>query len=393
MRVRKIILSLFVMLMTLILGLGQNISLATGDTEKSLYLSYGRYGYSSSDFIEKGAYAVSNSNNHCIFQVRDTNNATANNFYCLDATTSYTWNYHTDSSTGLQTADVSDAVVYDRPYDMISDSEIIKSLSVSEYSDVNNSNYLGQILWILDNGYIAEEDNDSERIALLAKAGIKKTKIYYCNDPYEDMRSQEVYTYVPAAYEEYVNYIENESNGVKYTDSDNNERYYRNAFNTARGNFEITYPTWIGKDGTYGYSDMGKGYYYVDTDNSIVDVDLPAELVEAVQQAAIWYYTNYKINGEDYNFYTGSDAEDMTEWLKYSVETSSNRDYKNISSYVYNPSTGKLEYSTTSGGDYEVGKMYQEQACILYDYLIDSANAANPEDNNAYAQERSCSRG
>lgn len=388
MRVRKIILSLFVMLLTLILGLGQNIALATETTNKSLYLSYGRYVYDSSEFIQKGAYAVNNGNNHCIFQIRDTNSSNANNFYCLDATTSYTWNYQTNADTGLETGNVATPVVYDRAYDMISDSEDIKQL-ISKYSAINNSNYLGQILWILDNSYVSAEDNDEERIALLARAGIKKTKVYYCNDPYEDMRSQEVYSYVPAAYEEYVNYLENESNGIKYKDENNNDRYHRTQFNQARMNYEIIYPNWIAKDGTYGYSDYGKGYFITDNDNTIINCDLPAEIVEAVQQAAIWYYTNYKITGEDYNFYTGSEAENMNNWLKYSVKTDSDREYKIMSSFVYNPDTKKLEYSNVSGGDYEVGKMYQEQACILYDYLIDSANAANPGDNNAYASESS----
>ena len=77
--------------------------------------------------------------------------------------------------------------------------------------------------------------------------------------------------------------------------------------------------------------------------------------IEAVQQAAIWYFTNAD-EGEKYNKYNN------TAWLWY---TEDGRDYSNLSGY--NPTN----VDPNSGA----GRARQEQAELLYKYLIDTAEA------------------
>ncbi len=78
--------------------------------------------------------------------------------------------------------------------------------------------------------------------------------------------------------------------------------------------------------------------------------------IEAVQQAAIWYFTNY---GEENGKY---DKYNNTAWLWY---TDDGRDYSNLSGY--NPTN----VDPNSGA----GRARQEQAELLYKYLIDTAKA------------------
>ena len=78
--------------------------------------------------------------------------------------------------------------------------------------------------------------------------------------------------------------------------------------------------------------------------------------IEAVQQAAIWYFTNY---GEENGKY---DKYNNTAWLWY---TEDGKDYSNLSGY--NPTN----VDPNSGA----GRARQEQAELLYKYLIDTAKA------------------
>ncbi len=88
--------------------------------------------------------------------------------------------------------------------------------------------------------------------------------------------------------------------------------------------------------------------------------------IEAVQQAAIWYFTNY---GEENGKY---DKYENTGWLWY---TTDGIDYQNLSGY--NPTN----VDPNSGA----GRARQEQAELLYKYLIDTAeaNASQYADGNA----------
>ena len=87
------------------------------------------------------------------------------------------------------------------------------------------------------------------------------------------------------------------------------------------------------------------------------DAKLSDDEIEAIQQAAIWYFTNYdeKVDGiQKYNKY------DNVSWLWY---TENGTDYKNLADYL--------------GGDFPpnegMGRQKQEQAEALYKYLIDKA--------------------
>ena len=87
------------------------------------------------------------------------------------------------------------------------------------------------------------------------------------------------------------------------------------------------------------------------------DAILSDDEIEAVQQAAMWYFTNYdeKVDGiQKYNKY------DNVSWLWY---TEDGKDYKNLADYI--------------GGDFPpnegIGRQKQEQAEALYKYLIDKA--------------------
>ena len=85
--------------------------------------------------------------------------------------------------------------------------------------------------------------------------------------------------------------------------------------------------------------------------------------IEAVQQAAIWYFTNY---GEENGKY---DVYDEDAWLWY---TDNGTDYQALSSY----GTDKIP---------AVGTVRREQALALYRYLVDEAKeqAANYENSDA----------
>ena len=87
------------------------------------------------------------------------------------------------------------------------------------------------------------------------------------------------------------------------------------------------------------------------------DATLSDDEIEAIQQAAMWYFTNYdeKVDGiQKYNKY------DNVSWLWY---TENGTDYKNLADYI--------------GGDFPpnegIGRQKQEQAELLYKYLIDKA--------------------
>ena len=86
------------------------------------------------------------------------------------------------------------------------------------------------------------------------------------------------------------------------------------------------------------------------------DFDITDDEIKAVQQAAIWYFTNYGEEGNKYDKYSN------TAWLWYTENGST---YKNLSDY--NP-TGTVPNASA-------GHQRQEQAEVLYKYLIDTAKA------------------
>ena len=104
------------------------------------------------------------------------------------------------------------------------------------------------------------------------------------------------------------------------------------------------------------------GIYADDYDNIIADSD-----IEAVQQAAFWYYTNHDDSLFDrlYNQL----GEDKTSWLFYRTEEMAQQDrpYTSLSDY-------DLHFDSTTQKQVGAGKDRQEQAVLLYNYLITKAN-------------------
>ena len=112
--------------------------------------------------------------------------------------------------------------------------------------------------------------------------------------------------------------------------------------------------------------------YYPENDNAYT-VTLTDSDIEAVQQAALWYYSNH----DDTLFETlfNNYGENKTSWLFYRTsEMSQNGDsYTSLSKYK--PATNSF------GKQFGEGLQRQQQAVLLYNYLIKTAN----ENAQAYA--------
>ena len=111
----------------------------------------------------------------------------------------------------------------------------------------------------------------------------------------------------------------------------------------------------------YDYSSLVSPNGYTEA-NLITDSD-----IKAVQRAAIWYYTNYlgdKTQEAVFN------QKSKTDWLTISTDGTS---YQNLTDYN--------KFATT-----EIGPLRNEQAIVLYNYLIDGAekNANNYNADNNY---------
>ena len=266
-----------------------------------------------SDDEAKYAYALNTGNNHRITQIislGENNEKLATNFYCLNATKGRSWG---NESLSLKPE-------YTASYDMIKDKSEIENLTTTYSNTVRL--YNTQLMWILDHMYV---DGGISIDNLLAKAGIEKNSedgIYYYN------------------------YRKNTNSVFSDTSSD----LYRNLYGNLNGK------------GGYTYLKNGENQ----------DVLLSKELVESVQQAAIWYYTNYKGNNDSkFNCYTDDTYKNQAnpkQWLRYYINPTT-YDINWIPLYEY---TEKDE----NNQDIEVGRMLQEQACILYNYFIDSAEEA-----------------
>ena len=90
--------------------------------------------------------------------------------------------------------------------------------------------------------------------------------------------------------------------------------------------------------------------------NGIEEYYMTDDEIDAVQQAAIWYFSNYEKNGR-------YDKYNQTSWIWYTSSTD-NGQYKNFSSY--NP-TG-MDFAAATAGYFR-----QQQMVKLYTYLIDTA--------------------
>ena len=321
------------------------------DSSKSTKLSYARIVKNSNgEYENKNGYALNTGTNHPIFQIVSVNGSqtTGTNYFCLDATSGSTWSSNI----------VGTAVDYDKSYDLVNDKSEISKL-VSTYSDIAKSDYYTQILWLLDNMYVA--DSSTESISdYLAKAGlIKQDKNTNTNDLgwYIDTNNQKHYIYAYYFDESKIKAV-NSNSIFANTSSD----VYKQL---------------------YGNLDGKGGYYYYDDNENMVDVTLSADLIESVEQAAIWYFTNYLNNttattddNSEYNCYTSDSATSILDWLRYAEDTStSTLSWKLLSNKTLTAKTLDADKNIVTQTINE-GAMLQEQADILYNYLIDSANAA-----------------
>ena len=181
--IKRLVITL-VVLIAMILSLGQNIIYAATGTLNTK-LSYFRYiKNDAGEYETKGGYALNTGTNHPVFQIFSANGdkIKGTNYYCLNATKGSTW---TSSSVGTE-------VAYNTNYDLVEDKTTISGLDET-YSNIVNSQYYTQIMWILDNLYTGN-DKEAEIREYLAKAGIvygetggtfngeKVTNVYYYDE-------------------------------------------------------------------------------------------------------------------------------------------------------------------------------------------------------------------
>ncbi len=337
----KLAICLIILIVLIISFCGRMVYAATTTTK----LSYARIVKNSNGVYEnKNGYALNTGTNHPIFQIVSVNGdqTTGTNYFCLDASAGSTWNANR----------VGTAVDYDSSYDLVNNKSEISKL-VSTYSDIANSNYYTQILWLLDHMYVA--DTSTESISdYLARAGIIKQDANTDIDDlgfYIDTNNQKHYIYEYYFDESKIKAV-NPNSIFANTDSDVYKQLYGNL------------------NGKGGYS------YFDDNENQVYPM-LSADLIEAVEQAALWYFTNYLSDGNSqYNCYTSDSATNLSYWLRYSENPSTSSlswellANKTLTAKTFD-SDGNIVNQTIN-----IGAMLQEQADILYNYLIDSANAA-----------------
>ena len=337
MKMKKAIIRTLIVMMVAVLGLGSIIpSLAVETVEKNLSLSYFRY----VNGVPTNGYALNTVGNegeshHPIFQIMSS--TTETNYYCLNAEEGVSWRRNTTGT----------PIEYNREYDLNSSSDINQleeNETNSVYKNIGKSDdndqdpHLNHILWILDNMYVPNKDETAEsnlarKRELLAKAGI----VFGAVDN-EDINGNQV------------------GEGYKYiaqTDYDYSDTV----------------------------SDKGKkGYFYYDPSDVYHQVELPDDMVEVAQQAALWYFTNYlennSANSQTYNVReqglqlvcsNGTTNTNPNNW--YGM-TSTNDD----SPFNHTP-TNEI------GKNAEIETWQQEMATVLCWYLIDAANKyANSEE-------------
>ena len=323
--IRKVIskiLIIAIMVTMVVATVGQTSVNATKKTENiTLALSKARVIKNGNSYENKDAYALNTGSNHPIYQIvkLENNQTTGTNFLCLNATRGVTWNNNT----------VGTGVIYDTSYDLATDKSAIAGLTAA-YNNVAGTHYT-QIMWLLDNiliGDYTDEDIDD----FLANAGIV----------YEDR-------------------------GGSFNGAALGKTYYFDETKIKAKNSSSAFADTSSElySQLYGNSAGKGGYYYADSTGAKKDVKLSKELIETVEQAAVWYFTN---NGNtEYDCYTT----DKT------VATP-----KNFLRYANGSDWDLLANKTTQGKDNGIditvntGAMLQEQASILYNYLIDAANKA-----------------
>lgn len=338
MKIKKTIKTALSILLIMIIFLTTqgNVSYSTKKTEnKSLVISDERWVKNANNYEKKEAYSIitrttsenlpTHSKLFQIFEKKNDGTPSSTNYFCLNARRGVTWN---NVSTAHNPVD------YHVSYDLATDKdEINKNLTEIYKSATKDSNYK-QIMWLLDNVLVGDQYTDTDLKDLLAKAGI-------------------VYGHI---------------------ETGNTQGYYYDR--TVNPNSVFS------KEGTElyihldGNPELNDGYQYDDENGNVKDVILSKELVEAIEQAAIWHFTN------------NNEVEDVC----YTKETQANQVFlNNFLAYYddnyYDSNGNKVEWrlladKTIKVGNHETktGRMLQEQACILFNYLVDSAEKAAKAD-------------
>ena len=339
MKMKKAIIRTLIVMMVAILGIGSIIpSLAVTDENKELALEYFRY--INNEYTD--GYALNKVGNegeshHPIYQIMSNSNGT--NYYCLNATAGESWLSGT----------VGTKATYNRGYDLSSSSdiELLKNDTNDVYKNIGNSSHLNQILWILDNMYIPSksataEENLAKKREVLARAGVVFDNVI------------ETINFEP---------IPTENKTYKYMPQTSYD-FGEEIFNIKDGHNNSIYEA----DKTY------QGWYYYDTESNYKYVELPDELVEVAQQAAIWYFTNYlennSANSETYNVRT----QGLNLVCSNGTTETNSHNWKPLEDDTFSVDTDEWDTSHTNRVKAEVGKWKQEMATILCWYLIDAAN-------------------
>ena len=265
MRIRKTLSIILVLAMIIILSMGSLISYAVN--EKDFYISISRY-VNGSDTRKEYALkdgVSSDGTPKKIFQIlsNDGDTIDGKTYYCLNALK------------GTWLTDENAEIKYNKSYKLQADVEdgelgidALKNDPTTTYSNIANSEYLYEILWILDNIYVpstetgSETKNNENKQALLNAAGMVLEHVV---DEEEESNTADMWKY-------------------KFKSQTSDKYNYFDALNNL-------YPG----NNEFGAID-NKGWWYIDVNNNVQNVVISDDLIEVAQQAAIWYYTNYKDN-------------------------------------------------------------------------------------------------
>ena len=327
-KVKKIIFSLAVIIF-MILGLGQNIIYATAGSLTAQLEVFRRlpvYNTNNSytQELTKWGFKIYSGGQHNIYQISEVDSS--DNFigdnarlYCLNATEGTTWD----------TSAIGTDLDYDTYTNLKNAKEVYDTLKENSVYDISQYEYYSSIIWLLDNFYIP---NKTDKRDFLSRTGIVYGAL-------EDSLG----TYNTYYYDESIN-----PDSV-FSDSEEEDSIYTSLYGNPYGK------------GGYGYRDINNS-------NQYQSEPLPDEIIETVQQSALWYFTNYldnnSENNETFNCYTDREATTVNPWLYYTVN---GNDYISLKDYKIDGNDGD------SDGKINIGGMYQEQAAILYNYLVDEA--------------------
>ena len=346
MKIKRKVLIVFAIIIASIFVLIQNTSYAESGN-LGLKLSYKRY-----TSAEGWGYALNNGTVHPIYQILKVNgnNILGTNYFCLDPNTSHSWNYRTITDDDGNKYNVASSIDTLASYTDYYDMENVNLSDLDKFSSKSAviKNYK-QIMWILDNMYIASEDN-----------GVAITKN---PDTDTDVYSTRTTEKIEELFSKFgIKYQESGTIGEKTLHTYTGDRT-NSYFNKYKANIL--------------YSHTSGGYHYADASNNQIHSLLNAEQIEAIEQAAIWYFTNYyKVNNdntngdEQYNIYVNVITEGSEGGVNRFSREGKLRYTSGADTKSYN--WPLLNSITTNNAD--EGKMLQEQATILYNYLIDAAN-------------------